>query len=556
MITPKVAVAALWGFLLSPVLFIPVLSIDTYPLDDLFIFNLLASLFWAGLLISLIVRPAFFHLIALPLYISTCVDLFLLVNFGARLSSSYLGVIVNDVGETRDFLSTYFWSLSPFLLFMIVGYPYLLFKAWRLRLRKIHLKSAIVFAVGLCALYVAAGARTLRNGGEFAQSVDALVAKEASAPLGVIAQGYSAFKQMSDSADLVRSRRNRKILVDRAPYVGSEVYVWVIGESSRPQNWSLFGYSKATTPLLAERRGLIALPDVVTTAPLTSVAVPSMLSLAPISDWNAILKESSVVGVFRELGFQTAWLSTQEADVWAGIIPQIANEADQTRFFDHAHDAALLEPIRKIIDGLPNGAKLFLVVHTKGSHFEYSRRYPAEYARFGGNNPSLKDTYDNSVLYTDWFLDKVIDILAAKQYRSALVYISDHGENLRDDSRRLLGHSIGNEYDLRVPALLWFSDAFWDAHREQICDSTERLVGALSSSDLSHSFLDLLGASSRDIDEHRSVFSRQFHPHKREFMLNGELHTFSEPAAKRKSSIVRGCNMALNGLSEPLVTGR
>ena len=310
------------------------------------------------------------------MYIATCVDLFLIFNFGTRLSSSYIGVILSDASEASDLFATYTFVIVALFLCLTALVPFLIYQARSFRLKRLYWGPAIGFAILIAGLYALAAARTLRNGGDLAQSINAVAAKETSAPIGVLTQTYAAVKQANESAEFVRSRSQSQLLMSRVAPTGTEVYVWVVGESSRPQNWGLYGYERDTTPLLKKQQGLVVLRDVVTNAPLTSVAVPSMLSLQPISDWEGILREKSIIGAFKSAGFETAWLSTQEADGWAGIIPQIANEADQTRFFDHAHDGVMLDPIRKLLDGVRDGEKLFIVIHTKGSHFEYLETLP------------------------------------------------------------------------------------------------------------------------------------------------------------------------------------
>ena len=150
---------------------------------------------------------------------------------------------------------------------------------------------------------------------------------------------------------------------------GKEIYVLVIGESSRPQNWSLFGYPRDTTPRLRQTPGVVPLSDMLTTAPHTAVAVPSMVSLEPIERWSSIVAEKSIVQAFNEVGFKTYWLSAQAADSWAGLIPQIAAEATRRRYFDSGYDGAMLPELRAILADATADEKVFIVLHTKGSHF-------------------------------------------------------------------------------------------------------------------------------------------------------------------------------------------
>jgi glucan phosphoethanolaminetransferase (alkaline phosphatase superfamily) len=90
--------------------------------------------------------------------------------------------------------------------------------------------------------------------------------------------------------------------------------------------------------------------------------------------------------------------------------------------------------------------KVLIVLHTLGSHFRYNFRHPPEYEIF---KPSLKgsfdynmissknkemfiNTYDNSIVYTDFFLATTIQKLDSLNAVSALAFVSDHGENLFD----------------------------------------------------------------------------------------------------------------------------
>ena len=93
--------------------------------------------------------------------------------------------------------------------------------------------------------------------------------------------------------------------------------------------------------------------------------------------------QKSVVSAFNEAGFKTYWLSTQDVDGWSGLVPHVAAEAATVRYFSQSFDGVLLNEFREILDKEPRGnSKLFIVLHTKGSHFDYKRRYPLEFAHF------------------------------------------------------------------------------------------------------------------------------------------------------------------------------
>jgi heptose-I-phosphate ethanolaminephosphotransferase len=252
-----------------------------------------------------------------------------------------------------------------------------------------------------------------------------------------------------------------------------------------------------------------------------------MLSLQPITDWNSVLAQRSIVSAFNEAGFTTYWLSCQEADVWAGSIPIVAAESMHRSYSSRAFDGELLEKFRNALAVAAPGQKLFFVLHTKGSHFEYSRRYPAAFMRFsasgGTYREQLVDSYDNSVLYTDWIVSEVIATLAKRGFASALIYSSDHGENLLDSDAQLLGHAIGNQYDLRTAAFIWLSDSL----RAMLPKAAENLAAhasaKLSLSNLPHSLLDLAGIAAPTLDRSSSVFHQNFREKARWYVVRGKL---------------------------------
>jgi glucan phosphoethanolaminetransferase (alkaline phosphatase superfamily) len=354
-----------------------------------------------------------------------------------------------------------------------------------------------------------------------------LEGKEMSSPAGSAFQIALALQIAEETKELARQHNQNSFGASPARSNDNEVYVWIIGESSRPQNWSLFGYQRDTTPRLRSTHGVFPLPNMLTTAPVTAVAVPSMLSLQPITDWNSVLAQRSIVSAFNEAGFTTYWLSCQEADVSAGSIPIVAAESMRRSYSSRAFDGELLEKFRNALAVATPGQKLFFVLHTKGSHFEYSRRYPAAFMRFsasgGTYREQLVDSYDNSVLYTDWIVSEVIATLAKSGFASALIYSSDHGENLLDNDTQLLGHAIGNQYDLPTAAFIWLSDSL----RAMLPKAAENLAAhasaKLSLSNLPHSLLDLAGIAAPTLDRSSSVFDQHFREKARWYVVRGKL---------------------------------
>ena len=513
-------------FLLLPLLLHPIVGAVSHAIDVLFIFNLATSLLWLLLFHLASTRPIVTYLRLAPLFGTTAIDLFLLYTFKGRLSSSYVTIALTDYAETGDFLSAYAQPLALAVLVLLAVYLPAVYAIRHVR-RKPSRRAAAAAAALLVAIYGAGFGWGVSHGTSMTRSVLDVMGKDLGAPVGVVFQTGLAVQMLEDAKELRQQRVASTLHAHKPIAAEGEIYVWVIGESSRPRNWSLFGYGRDTTPRLRATPGVVGLPAMLTTAPHTSIAVPSMLSLQPITDWPAVIGTRSVVSAFNEAGFKTYWLSAQEADSWGGYVPWVAAEARHRRYFDRVYDGVLLDEFRKILSSAGNAEKLFIVLHTKGSHFDYSRRYPPEFDRFktpgGSYRDSVRDSYDNSVLYTDWFVSEVIASLAARHGQSALVYASDHGENLLDDDQRLLGHAVGNPYDLETAALFWLSDPLRQRLPGAEAALRNNAGAALSLENLPHSMLHLAGIQADGLDPKRSVFSEAFAPRKRSYIVRGAL---------------------------------
>ena len=144
------------------------------------------------------------------------------------------------------------------------------------------------------------------------------------------------------------------------------------------------------------------------------------------------------------------------------------------------------------------GRSAFVVLHTQGSHYVFPDRYPETFRRFSGasdEHQRLIDSYDNTIAYTDFVLDSLIGVLEADKRPAALLYVADHGENLRDDERNLFGHFICNDKDIPIPMLLWFSKSLAKVEGERMEATRSHLSRRVSTTAVFDTLLDLGGVS-------------------------------------------------------------
>ena len=91
-----------------------------------------------------------------------------------------------------------------------------------------------------------------------------------------------------------------------------EIYVLVVGETSRAMEWSLYGYERNTTPRMKELDGMVHFTDVVTQSNNTHKSVPIILSAASAENYGVIYDEKSIVTAFKEAGFRTLVIANQK----------------------------------------------------------------------------------------------------------------------------------------------------------------------------------------------------------------------------------------------------
>ncbi|MGM9688573.1 MAG: sulfatase-like hydrolase/transferase [Alloprevotella sp.] len=260
------------------------------------------------------------------------------------------------------------------------------------------------------------------------------------------------------------------------PADSTEVYVLVVGETARAHNFALYGYGRDTNPLLSQQESLVAFSRVTTQSNTTHRSVPMLLTAATAADYNRLYHEKGILAAFREAGFHTVFLSNQRRN--HSFIDFLGMQADECLFLreqaadgdaEDMSDERLVDGLAKV---LAQGRKKELVVlHTYGSHFNYRERYGREWAFFtpddraeavAENRRDLLNAYDNTLRFTDHLLHRIIGLLQARGGLSAMLYTSDHGENIFDDGGNHFLHAgqKASLYELHVPFLVWTSDSY------------------------------------------------------------------------------------------------
>lgn len=368
-------------------------------------------------------------------------------------------------------------------------------------------------------------------------------------PVNICYNLYLAFERNAASENYREASRDFKFDArSEHSATAPEVYVMVVGETARTHNFSLYGYPRNTNPLLSKTPGIKAFPNVTTQSNTTHKSVPMLLSAASAEDFERLFHEKGILAAFKEAGFHTVFISNQLPN--HSFIDFLGEQADEHYFLKkedasqgNHYDEDLLQKLDEILPLADASSsahyryrKLFVVLHSYGSHFNYQERYPRSFAYFkpdsrseakSENRRDLLNAYDNTIRYTDYILHGIIERLQkwegvqAKtdgvycQPTSAMLYTSDHGENIFDDNRKLFLHAApkASDYELHVPFIIWTSDGFSKQYPDILKALGEnRSKQVQSSLSAFHTMLGIGGIQTRYRLDEYSVASGKYHP--------------------------------------------
>ena len=372
-------------------------------------------------------------------------------------------------------------------------------------------------------------------------------------PVNVCYNLYLAFERDAASENYREASRDFKFDArSEHSATAPEVYVMVVGETARAHNFSLYGYPRNTNPLLSKTPGIKAFPNVTTQSNTTHKSVPMLLSAASAEDFERLFHEKGILAAFKEAGFHTVFISNQLPN--HSFIDFLGEQADEHYFLKkedasqgNHYDEDLLQKLDEILPLADASSsahyhyryrKLFVVLHSYGSHFNYQERYPSSFAYFKPDSRSeakpenrrdLLNAYDNTIRYTDYILHGIIERLQKwegmqtktdgvyGQPTSAMLYTSDHGENIFDDERCLFLHAApkASDYELHVPFIIWTSEGFSKQYPDILKALGEnRSKQVQSSLSAFHTMLGIGGIQTRYRQDEYSVASGKYHPTK------------------------------------------
>lgn len=455
-----------------------------------------------------------------PLVILNIYQLFLIYMFGYFPSGvdMFLNIVTSDTGEAGELLSS---LITPIILvvLMIIFLFSLAFYSIRqsdsklkVRYRKIILLSSIILLLPSIFLIY-----TEKRKDENYSVLDKVY------PVNIL---YNLYLSTIEYGYLINYHQSSKDFRYNASSIRNsedkELYIMVIGETSRAMNWSLYGYEKDTNPKLKTLGDkLIVYRDMFTQSNTTHKSVPIILSPCDAHSRAELHKTKGILSAYKEAGFHTTFISNQppngsytdffsmEADEYISL----RNRRDLSGF-----DSDMLAILDSIIAN--SSKKEMIILHSYGSHFNYADRYPSSFSKFGEARANkiaieerqrLVDTYDNAILFTDNFLYEIANRIEKLGYPANMLYISDHGEDLIDDERNRFLHAVPDIsfYHMAIPFLIYPNEAYRAAYPDIVENLYHNSDKSFSSNQTFFTQLAISGITMPNFEDSRNLCKRK-----------------------------------------------
>jgi lipid A ethanolaminephosphotransferase len=253
-----------------------------------------------------------------------------------------------------------------------------------------------------------------------------------------------------------------------------ELVIMVVGEAARADRFSLNGYEKETNPQL-KKEDIVNFSNMYSCGTSTAESVPCMFSIFGRADYNYKkgISTENVLDVLNHTNeVKVLWRdnnSDSKGNALRVDFEDYRTNATNTKCDDECRDEGMLVGLDDYIKK-NQGKDILIVLHQMGNHGPaYYKRYPKEFEKFKPvcksnqleecSQEEVSNAYDNAILYTDYFLSKVINFLKpySNNYETAMFYMSDHGESLGENGIYLHGlpYFMAPDEQKHIASLMW-----------------------------------------------------------------------------------------------------
>ncbi len=388
-------------------------------------------------------------------------------QFGVTVDEQMIiNTLQTDVKEAMDLMSVsffihiFFLGIIPSIIIYLIEIEYGSFKKDLL----IRL-SSVVTAFLIVAVITFANFKQVsfitRQNNTLNQHITPLYTLTSTYRLAKLSlEGETKFTKLGEDAKLLKTGKKT-------------IGIMVVGETARADRFSLNGYQKETNSYL-KNKVVFSFKNTISCGTATAYSVPCMFFLNGEKNYtqSKAKNQSNVLDVLSFAGVKTIWVNNNSSckNVCKRIetldIIKGSGGEDKNTILDEQ----LLDTTSQILKN--NKGDILIVLHTMGSHGpRYYKRFPEKFAKFkpfcNNDTPQncskdeLNNAFDNTIVYTDYVLSKLIDILKEKkEFNTFMFYASDHGESLGENGIYLHGlpKKIAPKEQTDFAMVLWLSD--------------------------------------------------------------------------------------------------
>ncbi len=225
-------------------------------------------------------------------------------------------------------------------------------------------------------------------------------------------------------------------------------------------------------------KNLVSFPNAYTPHTYTGASVPQILTDATIFD-DLKLPKYSLIDVLNKGNITTHWIGNQTPEKSYEVFMQqstnqyLLDPLHSELNFQKKMDGDLLDQVKKLNY---KDSKQFILIHLMGSHWYYENRYPQNFQEFkpvarskyipSNSNDEIINSYDNTLLYLDYFLNNLIQFVERQNANTMIIYLSDHGELLGENGHWL--HAQEGKAVANPAFIIWYSDTFKTNYPEMV----------------------------------------------------------------------------------------
>ena len=353
---------------------------------------------------------------------------------------------------------------------------------------------------------------------------------------------YKYQSEMREVAEFYKNRDDITLDVINTLPVGKKTFLIIIGESQNRSHMQLYGYTRPTNPMLMEIKDeLTAYTDVCSPAIQTLACMKQILTFTNYEKPDLYKKVANIIELLHAGGYKIFWYDNQgKTGNGAFAIDSYTptsyrTMAKRSDFYEDERSCAMdsVIPI-ELSEALSDTAEQKVIfLHLIGNHFDYRQRYDSAFNKFttneGTNSPfaeeltqrdlEILNAYDNGTLYNDYIIRTCIEQLRSQEGISAMLYFSDHGEEVYDCMKNA-GRSFGEGISPSMcepPLVLWTNDAY-NAISNLHLDSSIPVC----TDDIIYGMMDLAGIQYHLYDSTKSIFRQSYIPKER--MVQGQTY--------------------------------